>query len=204
MADQMKALVRKYISECEDIIANNDQDKAAEEQISIIAAFGNYIDNIESGLTKNMKNPMTGEYINRVVYLSNIRMLKCKLESYLASGFKANNKDYSIGESKNIGNSTNTINIDNRNNNSNNNSNNIEISVLFEDARKSIEENDSLSEEEIKEALERIKEIEDISKLEENKNKKWFKLRPTMEWLGTKGVAVATAVLGLITAVIKM
>ena len=38
----------------------------------------------------------------------------------------------------------------------------------------------------------------------EAKNKKWFKLRPTMEWLGTKGVSVATTILGIITAILKM
>ena len=36
-----------------------------------------------------------------------------------------------------------------------------------------------------------------------SKIKKWFKLRPTLNWLGTKGLTVGTTILNLITAIIK-
>jgi hypothetical protein len=76
------------------------------------------------------------------------------------------------------------------------------LSSLFQAARNKVEYDESLSEQEMKEILAKIDEIEEISKSDEAKNKKWFKLRPTMEWLGTKGLSVAVNILKLITAVL--
>ncbi len=77
-----------------------------------------------------------------------------------------------------------------------------DLPALFYEVRSSIVNDESLSEQEMKEILDKIDEIEAISKSNEPKNKKWFKLRPTMEWLGTKGLTVAVNVLKLITAVL--
>lgn len=76
------------------------------------------------------------------------------------------------------------------------------LSALFQAARNQVEYDESLSEQEMKEILVKIDEIEEISRSDEPKNKKWFKLRPTMEWLGTKGLSVAVNILKLITAVL--
>lgn len=195
MADGLRLLAKKYIKECTDIIDSNDRSSAIELQTSLVATFEGYI----MGFGKNLDydyEGIAGDYIN------NIRILKCKLEAFLATGCLITT---SIQKADAGGiNITNNSHANNSNTNTLNNSLVLNIDILFDETRKMIENNESLSEKEIEEVLEKIKEIEDISKLEKSKNKKWFKLRPTMEWLGTKGVAVATAVLGLISAIIKV
>ncbi|HEY8891021.1 MAG TPA: hypothetical protein VIM70_12280 [Clostridium sp.] len=91
------------------------------------------------------------------------------------------------------------------NNNDNNNitTNNINIQLEFKEIKEMIQNNGSLSEEEIKEVLLKIDEIEEVSKSEEPINKKWFKLKSIMVWTATKGIAIAAPILNLITAILK-
>ena len=125
--------------------------------------------------------------------MKNIGILKSKLEafsttiSYLPKT-KLNGKEIIITNN-------------NTNNNTNINTNNLE--VIFKQAKENIKKDESLSEEEIKEILEKIDEIEEVSKLDETRNKKWFKLRNLMNWLGTKGVNIAINILPLITEILK-
>lgn len=194
----IKEIIEGYIKECDQIIESKDASKAKDLQDTIIAALNSEIPTIKKNLyfDWNMVHNGKGNPDN---YISNLKKIKDKLLVYLATlnSKKGNTNGINISLDNSSNNSSN-----NTNNNTNTTNNNLEI--LFEKAREEVENNESLSEEEINEVLEKIKEIKEISESDETKNKKWFKLRPTMEWLGTKGVSVATAVLGLITAILKM
>ncbi|BFK81306.1 hypothetical protein I3900191A7_14510 [Clostridium baratii] len=190
----MNKIVEKYIRQCEEIIKQNDVAKARKMQEIIISALKCEIIDIDENLDEGFFSISgSGRDPN---YIENIEKINSRLEVFLAqlSKIKKQDEDKSISI---------LLNNNNNNNNTNNNINN-NMDLIFKKVKEEIENNEFMSEEEIKEVLEKISEIEAISKSDEAKNKKWFKLRPTMEWLGTKGVSVATAILGLITAILKM
>ncbi|NFO03135.1 hypothetical protein FDB23_03245 [Clostridium botulinum] len=197
MPARMKILVEKCIEECEEAIKNNNESVSKELQEKVLATFENYISKLDNGLSYDMPDINGGEYWLRANYAENIKKLKYKLEGFLAS----NCQDMILNNS-NAGTNV-VLKNENINTNTNTNINTINIETIIEKARKDIEANESISEEEIKEVLEKIDKIEEISKSNEAKNKKWFKLRPTLQWLGTKGVTVGTTILNLITAILK-
>lgn len=195
----LEELTLRYIKRCDEILEARDVKEADKFQDIIISTFGDYIAGIKNELDNYSGISLYGS--RQVDFLGDIEKLKGKLEIFLATGCRP---------TKGIKNSIDGnggINIHNNNQNSNTNTNttNIEaeIKLLFDEAKAKVESDENLSETEIKEVLEKIKEIEDIHESGETKNKKWFKLKPTMEWLGTKGLNTATTILNLITAIIK-
>lgn len=180
--------VLKDVELCEGILASEDIEKAKKYVGIITASYGDYIEGIQAGLDIYSKH-----YNNRrIEYLGDIEILKRKLEL-----FQSNR----CSPTKNHGNK---LEISNINTNDNSNTNNINIQMEFKEAREKIENNESLTTEDIIEVLAKIDEIEQINNSKESRNQKWFKLRPTMEWVGTKGIVVASAVLNLITAILKL
>lgn len=97
-----------------------------------------------------------------------------------------------IGNVKDSGNSTNT------NSNVNTNNNTIDIKTLFENTKRDIENNGSLTEEEIEEIIQKINEIESISQEEISRPKKWGKLKSIINWMTTKGIDIGVKVYPLI------
>jgi len=200
---RLEELTVRYIRRCDEILKIRDIKEANKFQDIIISTFGDYIDGIKNELDNYSG---VGWYSDRPVdFLGDIEKLKGKLEIFLATECRPTK---SIKNSLD-GNGGINIHNNNQNTNTNNNTNTItanieaEITLLFDEAKAKMESDENLSESEIKEVLEKIKEIEDIHQSNETKNKKWFKLKPTMEWLGSKGLNTATTMLNLITAVIK-
>lgn len=194
-----------YIKECAMVLDVKNDLKAKDLTDKIISTFKNDIQDIEDGQTHDILDiyleadeygsEYGDEYIIRADNLKNLRLVKDKLELYSAKLKDENTRNRTMKNQEGM-----KFVLNNTNNNTNNNN----LKLLFKDTKKEIENNESLSEEEIREVLEKIKEIEEISESDEPRNKKWFKLRPMMKWIGTKGVSVATSVLGLITAVLEM
>ncbi|MDU3646203.1 MAG: hypothetical protein E7G16_12855 [Clostridium perfringens] len=199
---EFKKIIKDYIHQCDIALEINNENLIDSLVDKIIAIFEADIPDIKKGQECNIIDLNGDGYSYIADKRKNLILLKNKLEAYSAklNDGIINNRTTENKEGVNlvVNNTNNNI-----NNNTNNNTNN-NLEILFKKAKEEVENNESLSEEEINEVLEKIKEIEKISESDEAKNKKWFKLRPTMEWLGTKGVSVATAVLGLITAVLKM
>ncbi|EDT22161.1 hypothetical protein AC1_1088, partial [Clostridium perfringens B str. ATCC 3626] len=198
---EFKKIIKDYIHQCDIALEINNENLIDSLVDKIIAIFEVDIPDIKKGQECNIIDLNGDGYSYIADKRKNLILLKNKLEAYSAklNDGIINNRTMENKEGVNlvVNNTNNNI-----NNNTNNNTNN-NLEILFKKAKEEVENNESLSEEEINEVLEKIKEIEKISESDEAKNKKWFKLRPTMEWLGTKGVSVATAVLGLITAVLK-
>lgn len=182
----LKHEVYTDIQICKEIIESKDSEKAKKHGSIIIGSYGDYILGIQNNL-----DLYSFRASGTVDYLGDIEILKRKLELFLSNGCTPT-KNY---EGK--------LEINNNNNNKNINTNNINIELIFSEARETIQKDESLSEEEMDEVLKKIDEIESINNLKEPRNKKWFKLKPIMEWIGTKGIVVAAAILNLITSIIK-
>lgn len=76
--------------------------------------------------------------------------------------------------------------------------NNINISITFEEVREKIEDMTSLTNEETKEILAKISEIEEVVKSNDKKKTKWEKVKPVLVWLADKSCDVGTALLPLL------
>lgn len=76
-------------------------------------------------------------------------------------------------------------------NNSNTNNNTIYYNLSFDQARQQVEEMTALSQEQSEEIIEKINEIESISKEQSPKKKKWEKIKPILFFALDKGVDIA-------------
>lgn len=186
----MNNVIKDYIFKCDEVLEAQDSIQAEKLIDKIISVFGNQIKNIEHGLDTYSHYLGEREYD----YLGDIEKLRDKLSLLFAQTRK--NEQRLFDKPGIVVNNTNT------NTNTNRNTVNVDVSVIFQKARGDIETNESLSELEIQEVLQKINEIEEIYKSKDSINKKWFSLRPTMEWLGTKGLTIATTILNLIRAVL--
>lgn len=83
-------------------------------------------------------------------------------------------------------------------NNSNTNENKIDINISFAEARKKIENMNSLPENEIEEILEKIEEFDKIVHSQDGKNKKWENAKCIIKWVADKGVDVGLTFLPLL------
>lgn len=88
----------------------------------------------------------------------------------------------------------------NKNSNSNTNTNTITNTVNFNAVLQNIKDNESLTEEQTKEALQKLEELKTIYKSKDSKKTKWAKVKPIMIWLADKSVDVGIAFLPLITS----
>lgn len=75
---------------------------------------------------------------------------------------------------------------------------NVGINLTFEQVRSQVEEMSSLTDEQTKEILEKIEEIEEAVKSTGNKKTKWEKVKPILKWLADKSCDVGIALLPLI------
>lgn len=199
----MEELTEKYIAQCKEIIQSNDKVGAQKLQGNILAAFSSQIKGISDDLDDDWIDINGNGCDIYGDYISNIEKLKCKLEVFLATGC-ANQNEIHANKSLNVkvDNSSNNSSVNN-NSNSNTNNNTIDWNVIFREARKEIEENESITEEDTEEVLKKIDEIEEINKADESIKKKWSRLKSTIKWTSTQGVSIATTILNLITAILK-
>lgn len=79
--------------------------------------------------------------------------------------------------------------------------NNVTVNITFEQVRAKIEDMTSLTDEQTKEALDKVSEIESVVKGEGNKKSKWEKIKPILVWLADKSFDVAMTILPLLLQV---
>lgn len=112
----------------------------------------------------------------------NLFMMKPKLEAFIY-GWNAAGKStgYSRNPDVNV-----TVN------------NTVNISISFEETRQKIEDMTTLSREQTDEILEKINELEEISKEKSSRKTKWEKVKPIITFALDKGADVAIAILTLV------
>lgn len=79
--------------------------------------------------------------------------------------------------------------------------NTVTVSITFEQVRAKIEDMTSLTDEQTKEALGKVAEIESVVKGEGSKKSKWEKIKPILTWLADKSFDVAMTILPLLLQV---
>ena len=109
----------------------------------------------------------------------NLRKMKAKLRSY-SMGLNVNYDNQAIKRNQNI-----SVNVNN------NNSNVINLNLTFDQARQQVEEMTTLSQKQSDEIIEKINEIENISKEKSTKKRKWEKIKPILAFALDKGVDIA-------------
>ena len=77
----------------------------------------------------------------------------------------------------------------------------VNITITFEQVRSKIEDMTSLTDEQTREALEKVSEIEAVVKGEGSKKAKWEKVKPILIWLAEKSFDVAMTILPLLLQV---
>lgn len=112
----------------------------------------------------------------------NLSTMKAKLEAFI-HGWNA--KSSSSGSARNSDVNV-TVN------------NTVNISISFEETRQKIEDMSALSREQTDEILEKINELEEISKESSSCKTKWEKVKPIITFTLDKGADVAMAILSLI------
>ena len=75
---------------------------------------------------------------------------------------------------------------------------NVNITLSFDEARQKIEEMTALNQEQTDEVIEKIDELETISKEDISRKKKWEKVKPILMFALDKGADIATAIMALI------
>lgn len=113
--------------------------------------------------------------------IENIELMKGKLETF---SFEMNVIDAPVAPSTHVNVTT-----------------NVTVTITFEQVREKIVEMTSLTDEQTKEALEKVSEIESVVKGEGSKKFKWEKIKPILTWLADKSFDVAMTMLPLLLKV---
>ena len=197
-------ILEKQIKECEEVLEKNNHSEINAlgsrlgelyfGEIKQITYLGQYNSYSTFG-RKELEHIKDALILHRANKKYEIEVEKCKshnvsLKSEHRSENPINLRD--IGNIKDSGNSINT------NSNVNMNNNTIDITTLFEKTKREIENNGSLTEEEIEEIIGKINEIELISQEEISRPKKWGKFKSVINWMTTKGVDIGVKIYPLI------
>lgn len=117
----------------------------------------------------------------------NLSMMKPKLEAFM-HGWNANGKT-----TRQMPANTPDVNVTVNNN--------VTVNITFEQVREKIEDMSSLTDEQTKEALDKVSEIESVVKGDGSKKSKWEKIKPILTWLADKSFDVAMTILPLLLKV---
>ena len=172
--------VYQDIDNIEEALESNDSEKMFDVHSEIDATYQSAI--INWGMSMYCYNPNFGFDIYRddtEALRFNLRKMKAKLRSY-SKGFNLNYDNQAIKRNQNI-----SVNVNN------NNSNVINLNLTFDQARQQVEEMTTLSQKQSDEIIEKINEIENISKEKSTKKRKWEKIKPILAFALDKGVDIA-------------
>lgn len=170
-----------------------DETSARQLHLELTSKYTDYIPNFLNNL---WGHPLYGEDTNWIALddlgeaslNENIIIMTHKLKALRANGFRTamlpKSSDVSIINKNHLA-ATQTI------------------SISFENAREQIKNMSGLTEEDERETLGKVSEIESIVDSDENKKGKWKKIKPILEWLITKSVDVALVVLPLLLKIEK-
>lgn len=128
------------------------------------------------------KHGFNYEWLGASSLKDNLTTMKPKLEAFI-HGWNAKGKP-----SGNVRNPEVNVTVNNT----------VNISLSFEDARQKIEDMTALSREQTDEIIEKIDELEKISKENSSRKTKWEKVKPIIAFALDKGADVAIAILSLV------
>lgn len=183
-AGQQMERVQADISAIENALAERDEAKMLELHQYLDGKYQSCI--VGWGQSAYGFNPAYGfnyEYIWGDSLVHNLQLMKPKLEAF-AEG-------WNIASLRSNAATVPEINV----------TTNVNINITFEQVRSTIEDMTSLTDEQTKEALQKVSEIEDVVKGEGSKKSKWEKIKPILTWLADKSFDVAMTILPLLLQV---
>ncbi len=182
-------MVDKDIERCASYLnGERDEETGKDLHLEMITKYPTYITNFGLSLYNySAEFGFNPECFSFDAMISNLKVIKNKLIAYKSFGYR-NGRTTNDNKSINI-----------ENNLMANQSQNIIIS--FETAKKKIENMTALSDDETKEAMEKIDELKNIIDGRDNKKSKWQKIKPILVWLANKSVDVGMTLLPLLLKV---
>lgn len=192
--NQMKRDIDKDINSIKEVLSNKNNDEMLRIHKYMDSKYQSKINTW--GLSQYGWSDDLGfayELIGESSISENLENMIGKLEGY------KQDLDLRVYEIFN-GKSSNGVKIYNSNKNSNTNANTITNTVNFNAVVQNIKDNESLTEEQTKEALQKIEELKTIYDSKDSKKTKWSKVKPIIIWLADKSVDVGIAFLPLITS----
>lgn len=179
-----KRTITSDISKINEILSSGKEDDLQELHLLVDGKYGAYVPDWHIGVYGYIENVgFNYELIDVESLVHNLKLMRSKLEGYAMGFEKRSQRTYATNNNVNVNVS---------------NSNEINISVSFEDVRQQIEDMTSLTDEQTKEILNKITEIEEVVKSNESKKSKWEKVKPVLVWLADKSFDVGMALLPLL------
>lgn len=182
-AERKSRLVDEDIKKIDEAMKSSDEKIVKSTHIKIDGKYQTCIKDWMKGM--NSFHPEHGfvyEYLDIDDMKENLEIMKPKLEAY-KEGWNENIVEDNAKSDLSV---------------VFNNNNNISISVSFEEARKKIEDMPGLTDEETEEIQNEINKLEEISKENISKKKKWEKIKPILTFVLDKGADVAITIMGII------
>ena len=197
---ELKTLIKNDIDKIKDEILNGTYESQKNLYILIVKGYRIEFPNIGRGISFSD----TPDYKHCLEVLAKRLEMKMMACDYEQEKLLRDNGNIQSPVNVNV-NNTNTSSSDNHSTNTNNNTNTttVDLKAMFEEARKTIDDDESLNDNEVSEIIERINQLEELASSDENKRSKWNKCKEVMTWLFEKGAKVAGTILPLIIEIIK-
>lgn len=181
--EKIYGIVNEDILFIQNALDSNDEEQIKTVHMLIDGKYSNCIPNLgKSMYGYNEKNGFVYQLLCLDSLKHNLLIMKAKLEGYLCN-FPVKSSSTVPQNSINV-----TVPITNQ----------ININITFEQAKQQIEDMPGLTAKETEEILERISELETISKENISKKNKWEKVKPILTFALDKSVDVAIAIMSLI------
>lgn len=177
ISKELIKIIDEDITLCEQVIQRSNKAELYEIHTRIISKYSNII----NGFSENLQSTFYDE--TGTAEKRNIETMRQKLVLFKAMGYS------NIFEKENQAPQVNVSNI---------NHNAIVNNMSFEQVRDNVENMTALKEEEIKDILKKIGEIENIVKSTERKTKKWEKVKPIIIWIADKSIDIGMIMLQLL------
>jgi len=170
-------------------LSSNDETTLKATHMDIDGKYGAYVLEWGKGMyAYDMDLGFNYEWLSKDSLVHNLTLMKSKIEGYCLAFERQSNRTYA--PNNNV-----SVNVSN--------TNEVNVSISFEDVRKQIEDMTSLTDEQTKEALVKVSEIESVVKDDGSKKSKWEKIKPILTWLADKSFDVAMTILPLLLQVQK-
>ena len=190
--NKIKRDIKEDIKKIEESLGSQNLETLKETHIYIDGKYQNKIN--QWGMSQYGWSPTHGFIVGNIGEASirdNLLRMKSKLEGYL--------QDIDL---KPIETNNHSSNINFYNSNENNMVNNNTV-INFVDIENELKENESLTDEETKDALAKLKELQKIYESKDSRKTKWEKAKKILIWLADKSVDVAIAYFPIIVSILK-
>lgn len=175
--------VNADISEINEVINSLDEEKMKQLHITLDGKYSSYIPNWgQSAYNYNVEFGFDYNYLGEDALIHNLTLFKAKLQGYLCG--------FSIIDKSSLPTNNISVNVQN--------TNEIVVNITFEQAKQSVEDMPGLTEDDTQIIINKIDELEQISKENTTKKKKWEKVKPILSFALDKGADVGIMIMGLI------